>query len=120
MATDEAGLEAFFAAARQQNDAPSEALMTAILGDALAAQPARRGLPMAASPAPRRWAMRDLWQGLGGWQTAAVLGVSLAIGGVLGYTPPSALEPLTAGVLDGTGMLQSADYYMLDDMLAEG
>ncbi|MCB1366949.1 MAG: hypothetical protein KDK00_04220 [Rhodobacteraceae bacterium] len=116
----DAGLEAFFAAARQQKDLPSAALMTAILDDALAAQPAPRGLPETASPAPRRWVIRDLWQGFGGWQTAAVLGVSLSIGGVLGYTPPSALEPLTAGVLDGTGMLQSADYYMLDDMLAEG
>lgn len=113
-------LEAYFAAAREPSEAPSEALMAAIMDDALAAQPAPRGLPEKAAPEPRRWWPRAVLQGLGGWQVAAVLGVSLLFGGVLGYSPPTALEPLTAGVLDETGMLQATEYFMLDDLLAEG
>lgn len=117
---DDTGLEAFFDAARVSGEAPSEALLAAILRDAEAAQPDPPGLPKAAPAQPRRWLPRADWLGIGGWQTAAILGVSLVLGAVLGYTPPAALEPLTSEVLGGTGMVQATEYYMLDDMLAEG
>ena len=84
---DAATLAPFFAAARQNEPAPSRALFSAILADAGEVSAARAAStdaePFAARPRPRaatRQPRRSLLAVLGGWKVATTLVAASAIG----------------------------------------
>jgi anti-sigma factor RsiW len=87
--SEDAALDAVFAAARAETPAPRTELLNAILADA-ADETARRR-PVPAPPArrqPRGWRPRSpgVFGALGGWPAAAALGACAAVGFVAGIS----------------------------------
>ena len=95
---DEAALEAFFAAARAEADAPRTALLSAILADAAEVHAARNA-PAPAAPPRRTVRGIRLLAPIGGWRGLAALGACAALGFWLGLAGNLSLDgtTLTAG-----------------------
>ena len=100
-------LDAFFAAARREVPAPSEALMARVLVDALAAQPA----PRAAVRTPRPGLWTQLREAMGGWPAMGGLATAGVVGLWIGISPPAAVTDMASDVLG----LQT-DEYLVDLM----
>jgi hypothetical protein len=112
------GLDAFFAAASAEDRTMPDGLLRKVLDDAVAQQPAPRGLPVR-KPALRQGWFSEIWQGFGGWRGAVALGAFLAVGVAAGYQPPSALEGVTAAITGDEPVTETA-YYSLDGLMSEG
>ncbi|MEY4871133.1 MAG: hypothetical protein RLZZ563_463 [Pseudomonadota bacterium] len=91
-------LDDLFAMAAQQRMAPSEALMTRVLADAMAEQPrAPRAQPMRPTvPNPGFWA--QLAAVFGGGGALAGIGTAAVAGVVIGFAQPVGLGALTEAV----------------------
>ncbi|MFT4717129.1 MAG: hypothetical protein ACI9ZD_002387 [Paracoccaceae bacterium] len=115
----ELDLEGFFADEAARDVQPSAVLMAVILGDAQEMQPHLAGF---AKPATRPWSFKlDIWDALGGWGTASALSACLLVGVTLGYTPPTSLDGIANTFLENAGFsVTEDDFFMLDDILAEG
>ncbi len=112
-------LEVFFTAEQAADNRTSDALMAAVLRDAMAAQP----LPAGIATAPKaRWSWpRDLWDTMGGWAAAGALSACLVLGLSIGYTPPQGLADIAISVLETAGIsTDDSEFFTLDDMMAEG
>ncbi len=98
-----ADLDAVFAMARKQVPQPPEALMQAILKDALSVQ-APAGNVVALQP--RRGVFAEIWATMGGRAGAAALAACLVVGFGLGFVAPAPSTDDTVSVIvDGTGLL---------------
>ncbi|CUH82451.1 hypothetical protein SAMN04488093_11411 [Tropicibacter naphthalenivorans] len=95
---DDIGLDAFFAAARDDVPLPSGDLMARIQAEALAEMPVA-----GARAAPGFWA--QLRDALGGWKGAAGLAAACACGVWIGISPPEGLSDYWQGAEAGLGAL---------------
>lgn len=93
---DAVGLDAFFAAAREEPLAPSGDFMAALEASALAELPPPEALVRAAG-APRVGRWRQALQALGGWPGAAGLVAACAAGLWFGVSQPQDLYDLWTG-----------------------
>ncbi|MEM9708421.1 MAG: dihydroorotate dehydrogenase [Pseudomonadota bacterium] len=98
--SDEAGLDAFFAAARDRSPRPSEDLMARVLADASDAQPEPQPVA-AARPSKTSWHPRWI-TGIGGWPGVAGLATVTMAGLWIGVALPETVGDLAFG-LTGDG-----------------
>ena len=110
---DDAGLEAFFAAARDVAPAPSSELMARIVADAEATLVARAPAPLAVPR--RRGRLRAVLAGLGGWPTLASMVTATLAGVWFGFASPDSLNTLSGGLLLPGSAAEAS--YDLEDML---
>ncbi len=116
-------LDQFFQAEMADGQAPSTDLMDRVLRDAETVQQDRLVGRKAevSKPRPRASWRFDFLDALGGWQTAAVLGLFLVLGVSIGYGQPDGLGDLTQSVIGATGLeFATGEYFSLDDLMAEG
>lgn len=109
----DAGLEAFFDAARDAAPVPSEALMARIMADAEVEIIGRATPP---APAPRRGAFAAFAAALGGWPALAGLATATVAGVWLGFADPDGLNTLAGGLLLPDSAA-SASSYDLEDIV---
>lgn len=120
MPAEDAGFEAFLAAARAVRPEPSADLMARILTDALAELPPPGGVtPSGAGFGARVRAILGGWGSIGGLVTATLAGVWI------GFAAPGPLAALTTDLLSATATsTPTVDTVELmpefDDFLAEG
>ncbi|WP_432447855.1 hypothetical protein [Aliiroseovarius marinus] len=108
-------LEAFFNAARQDNPAPSDALMSAILADADRLQPQPKKLERDAEMPVKQGAVKAILSAIGGWPSAAGMVTATVAGVWIGFAQPVQLELLSGGlVLSGTYSEDQTDYSLED------
>jgi len=110
------GLEALFDLARADAAAPSDALLSAIMSDAVAVQ-AERAAPV--TPEKQRSGWRKLLAALGGWPSVTGLAAATLTGIWIGVSPPEAIDTLTASLI-GSELSDSDVLYGFDILLAEG
>ncbi len=103
---DETALEPFFAAARQHDTKPPQALMSAILGDAAEVSFARRAPPAAA---PRRWQPGRLVAPIGGWRAVAALAACAVAGFWLGIAGEVSIDGTTVWAGSATASETASD-----------
>jgi hypothetical protein len=116
-------LDQFFQAEKADGQALSTDLMDRVLRDAETVQHDRLAGRQAEVSKPSRWASWrfDFLDALGGWPTAAVLGLFLVLGVSIGYGQPDGLGDLTQSVIGATGLeFATGEYFLLDDLMAEG
>jgi hypothetical protein len=111
---NDAGLEAFFEAARKAAPEPSAALLARVLADAEAELAARARPAMPAVPRrPGHWL--NFVRGLGGWPALAGMATAAVAGVWLGFATPDSLNTLSGGLLLPDSA--AATSYDLEDML---
>ncbi|MDQ7079992.1 MAG: hypothetical protein Q9M41_04925 [Paracoccaceae bacterium] len=98
-----ANLDAVFAMAREQVPQPPDALMQAIVKDALSVQPPA-GNVVALSP--RRGVFAEIWATMGGLAGAAALAACLVVGFGLGFVAPApSTDDAVSVIVDGADLL---------------
>lgn len=93
---DDAQLEAFFEAGREDVPELSDSFMAALLQDADLAQPQPAAL---ASPRVKRSLWQDIIAQIGGWPALAGMATATVAGVWIGFAAPDQLETLSGGVL---------------------
>lgn len=109
MERDDTRLADFFAAARRDAPAPSDALMARILADAEAAMPRGAEAPVRSGPGrsgpePRRGGLLGWLGGVGGWGGVGGLATATLAGlwfGYAGLTDPTSLAASVSAALTG-------------------
>lgn len=116
---DDAGLEAFFAAARAEAPAPSEGLMARIVADAEAEIAARAAATARPVRRPRPGLLAVALGALGGWPAVAGMVTATVAGVWFGFAAPDEVNALAGGLLwsDATS---GAASYELEDILPGG
>lgn len=122
--SEDAFLEAHFAAARRQAERMPEALAARMLADATEVQAARAaGAERAAAGRGGSGAasglVGQLMRVLGGWPTMGGLAAACAVGVWLGVAPPDFLPDPIGMVLQQSGDVNLLDSYALSSVLAE-
>ncbi len=120
-AREDAELDAFFEAARADRAVPSEALMAAILTDAMAQLPqpqktSQNTMKPQASVAPRSF-LKDLIAQIGGWPALAGMATATVAGVWLGMAQPNQLEILSGGVILSGSYSATEATYALEDLV---
>ena len=93
---DDAQLEAFFEAGREDVPELSDSFMAALLQDADLAQPQPAAL---APPRVKRSLWQDIIAQIGGWPALAGMATATVAGVWIGFAAPDQLETLSGGVL---------------------
>lgn len=116
---DDAGLEAFFTAARAETPVPSEGLMARIMADADAEIAAREAAAARPARRARPGLIAALIGALGGWPAVAGMVTATVAGVWFGFASPDEVNALAGGLLwsDATGGTTSYD---LEDILPGG
>jgi len=114
---DDAGLELFFNAAREEDTAPSDGLMARILADAAAQADAREvaAVPQTPRPAPRLGLFGVIAAAIGGWPALASMATATVAGVWIGFATPDTLEDLAGGVLIPAS--SASQGYALEDLV---
>lgn len=100
-------LDAVFASASASPPDVSIALMQKVMADAEAVADAR---VLASAKAPRVHVFKAILSAIGGWPAVGGLATATVAGIWLGFSPPAAVDDLTAGYLTG-------NYYDLADFM---
>ncbi len=93
---DDAQLEAFFEAGREEVPELSDSFMAALLQDAAQVQP--QTVPLAPKRAARPF-WKELVAQIGGWPALAGMATATVAGVWIGFAAPDQLETLSGGVL---------------------
>lgn len=111
-------LDDLFATARTSGPAPAPALLSRVLEDALAHQPAPRTLIRTVPVKPGFWAR--LTAALGGGLSVAGLGTATLAGLWIGFVQPSSLTSLSDMLLQNTALDSVELIPNFDEFLTEG
>jgi hypothetical protein len=115
--TDPLDLDAFFAAGVEDAPAPSQALMSSVLADAMATQAAFQTSAAPAAPALGFWAAMGV--AIGGWPAVTGLAAATVAGVWIGVSPPQGLDTFSETVFGSS--YEYSDYLpVFDNVLTEG
>jgi hypothetical protein len=115
--TEPLDLDAFFAAEIEEAPAPSQALMSAVLADAMTTQAAFQAPALGARPALGLWAAIGV--AIGGWPAVTGLAAATVAGVWIGVSPPQGLDTFSETVFGSS--YEYSDYLpVFDNVLTEG
>lgn len=118
---DDAALEAFFAAARSDAPAPSDALMARIMAGAEAEALGREAAVVAARPArsARPGLIAAVIGALGGWPAVTGMVTATVAGAWFGFAAPDEVNTFAGGLLN-MKTAATATAYELEDIVPGG
>lgn len=111
---DDAGLEAFFTAARAEAPVPSESLMARIVADAEAETAARAAAKARPARQSRPGLLAVALGALGGWPALAGMVTATVAGVWFGFAAPDEVNALAGGLLWGDVTSGTASYDLED------
>ncbi|MGH1368663.1 MAG: hypothetical protein ACRBCL_08595 [Maritimibacter sp.] len=115
--TDDA-LDAFFAAAKSDAPTPSDALMTAIMQDAIRAAEGFEAVKTAPARGPKMGLWATLMAVLGGWPAVAGMATATVAGVWIGAAAPQGVSSFAGGVLMPVASASaSGEEYELDEFV---
>lgn len=110
---DDAQLEAFFEAGREEAPALSDSFMAALLQDAAQVQP--QVMPLAPER-PTRPFWKELVMQIGGWPALAGMATATVAGVWIGFAAPDQLEHLSGGVILAGDYASAETLYDVQDL----
>ena len=110
-------LDAVFATASESPPDAAIALMQRVMADAEAVADAR---DLTTDKAPRAGVFKSILSAIGGWPAVGGLATATVAGIWLGFSPPAAVDDLTAGYLTGSDYDLTDFMPSIDAILEEG